>query len=709
MNFMKHEAFAIIGLLLVILTAITPNSASAAMFTGSSWAEGEVTINVDFANTPGDPTVSGSPNFDAAFIEAANLWNQNSTFRFNIDTSSPVDPCAQGNGSVLNGARFSATLCGVSFQSGSTLAVARTFSSGNRNVRTGIIFNTAFTWGVYNGRLQRSSTDFRRVAVHELGHTLGLDHETRFPAIMQPSISSAIETPQVDDIGGVASLYDPDSDGVGLFEDNCPNTANPSQINTDSPADNLGDACDPDIDNDGVFNGTGIDQQLALNRANNSFFPFGGTSRFAQTFTSNIDGAITQVRVPVFCDSGDLEIQLVALADGFLDDSDQVVDSVTLSAGANGSSSNFLTLDFGDAQNAHVTSVGEQLAIIASSSGSCGWFTRPSVAAYTRGGAFLPPSSGNRWRAFNGDSNFDFPFATIVEPTTPDNCPLAINPNQEDADNDGQGDACESATDADNDNVDDSIDNCPFVANTDQANFNNDGEGDACDNSDGDTLFDDVDNCPLVSNEDQANLNNDDEGDACDNSDNDTLLDNVDNCPLISNQNQANLDRDLEGDACDIDDDGDTVADTFDNCPRDVNTNQSDIDQDNIGDACDTTDDRDDDGDGSIKQFDSDDSNPLACSDIDADSCDDCSQGQFDVNNDGIDTDSNGQCDLSDTDDDGDTVLDVDDNCPLVANPDQTDTNQDEIGDACDVTTQDNDQLCVPIRTRNNGLALICL
>lgn len=41
-------------------------------------------------------------------------------------------------------------------------------------------------------------------------------------------------------------------------------------------------------------------------------------------------------------------------------------------------------------------------------------------------------------------------------------------------------------------------------------------------------------------------------------------------------------------------------------------------------------------------------------------------------------------------DSDGDGVVDVDDNCPSVYNPDQTDTDQDEVGDHCDAD-DDND------------------
>jgi len=67
--------------------------------------------------------------------------------------------------------------------------------------------------------------------------------------------------------------------------------------------------------------------------------------------------------------------------------------------------------------------------------------------------------------------------------------------------------------------------------------------------------------------------------------------------------------------------------------------------------------------------------NPFICADSDADTCDDCSvAGSSQPANDGLDTDSDGLCDAGDPDDDADTVLDVDDNCPLDANVDQSDS-----------------------------------
>ncbi len=170
-------------------------------------------------------------------------------------------------------------------------------------------------------------------------------------------------------------------------------------------------------------------------------------------------------------------------------------------------------------------------------------------------------------------------------------------------------------------------------------------------------------------------------------------------------------DYDADG-ACnagDLDDDNDGVIDTADNEPlnafacRDTDTDTCDdcsggtddpaadgpdFDSDGLCDAGDP----DDDNDGAADTSDSAPLDRFVCSDVDADTCEDCLSGVFDLAADGPDFDADGLCDAGDPDDDNDGVADSDDNCLLAFNPDQTDTDEDGEGDVCDAD-DDNDGL----------------
>jgi hypothetical protein len=151
--------------------------------------------------------LDGATSFNQVAQSALSIWNQYlAHLRFSWVANSPVPNAGDDDEMSVF---FSNTIFGERFDTG-TLAITLLNSRNGVMEETDTIFNNAYNWDSYRGNLRRGIEDFRRVAIHEFGHTLGLDHPDEhgqhLAAIMN-STESNYDTLQADDIAGVRSLY----------------------------------------------------------------------------------------------------------------------------------------------------------------------------------------------------------------------------------------------------------------------------------------------------------------------------------------------------------------------------------------------------------------------------------------------------------------------------------------------------------------------
>ncbi|NYZ16865.1 matrixin family metalloprotease [Azospirillum sp. RWY-5-1] len=66
-----------------------------------------------------------------------------------------------------------------------------------------IEFDSAERWSIGTA----GGTDIQRVAAHEIGHAIGLEHETAVVALMNPIYSEGVSGPLADDIAGAQAIY----------------------------------------------------------------------------------------------------------------------------------------------------------------------------------------------------------------------------------------------------------------------------------------------------------------------------------------------------------------------------------------------------------------------------------------------------------------------------------------------------------------------
>jgi hypothetical protein len=169
------------------------------------WPDGTVVLNLQLGPSP--HLTDGSANWGASAESALASWNQViSRVQFTVvrDSTAP-----KGDGNGVNNVFFSNDVYGTAFGT-NVLAVTTNWLHRTTRVEADVIFNTAINWDSYTGNLRPGVLDFHRVALHEFGHVLGLDHLDDYgqtqASIMDSHIGNLFQLTS-DDVAGAQALY----------------------------------------------------------------------------------------------------------------------------------------------------------------------------------------------------------------------------------------------------------------------------------------------------------------------------------------------------------------------------------------------------------------------------------------------------------------------------------------------------------------------
>ena len=201
---MSASAIKNIALVFVSVAAGAVSTPAFVLFE-ERWPDGTVTMQLQLG-TSGRLT-DGSASWGDSAESALAAWNQSISrvqFRVVRDSGAP-----KGDGNGVNNVFFSNDVYGMAFDTG-VLALTTDWVRRTTRVEADVIFNNADTWDSYTGALRRGTQDFHRVALHEFGHVLGLDHPDEHgqtvTAIMNSHISS-LDHLADDDTAGAQALY----------------------------------------------------------------------------------------------------------------------------------------------------------------------------------------------------------------------------------------------------------------------------------------------------------------------------------------------------------------------------------------------------------------------------------------------------------------------------------------------------------------------
>ncbi len=202
---------------LTLLAAATPLLAW--VYRGARWQPGDVVLvlHIDDGDAPPIATqlLDGSTAWSQVFRASMGEWNEHMERIALVEGESDA-PHAYGNG--VNEIFFSSTIHGEEwgeFVLGVTMSDWRHDDPGSYSEGDILLNPNKIVWNSYRGNGRVFSRDLRRVATHELGHLIGLDHPDEasqsVDAIMNSTVSDT-DVLQSDDIEGAVAIYSTESE-----------------------------------------------------------------------------------------------------------------------------------------------------------------------------------------------------------------------------------------------------------------------------------------------------------------------------------------------------------------------------------------------------------------------------------------------------------------------------------------------------------------